>query len=116
LFLISVPSGDAAAQVCAMLSINVGDARSALMRAANESDLANAKLYAGQAKSALDDSAMSALHCKCIMAYTEFDTAGMRAGNARSADSVKQFAAFLNNAILSFNDAINAMQSCAPRR
>ena len=101
---------------CSMLSYNVDDARTKLRRAANESDFENAKVYARRAKSALDDTAMSAMNCQCQMAYSEFDTAASRARRASNADSPDEFVESLNRAIRAFNDAIRELQSCAAQR
>jgi hypothetical protein len=96
-----------------MLSMNVDDARTKLLRAARETDLEAAKDYARRATSALDDAAMSAMDCKCDMAYIEFDTAASRARRARNADSADEFVYSLNRAIRAFNSALDALRGCA---
>lgn len=101
------------AVTCDMLSMNVDDARTKLRRAARETDLEAAKDYARRAKSALDDAAMSAMDCKCHMAYSEFDTAASRARRARDADSADEFVDSLNRAIRAFNSAFDALRACA---
>lgn len=101
------------AVTCDMLVMNVDDARTKLRRAANETDFEAAKDYARRAKRALDDSAMSAMDCKCSMAHMEFDTASSYARRARNADTADEFIASLNRAIRSFNAAINALRACA---
>ena len=104
------------ASSCGMLSYNVDDARTKLRGAANESSFEDAKDYARRAKSALDDAAMSAMNCRCEMAYSEFDTAASRARHARDADSPGEFGEALNRAIRAFNNAIRELQSCAAHR
>lgn len=99
-----------------MLSYAVDDARTKLRRAANETDLEDAKDYARRAKSALEDAAMAAMDCKCDMAYSEFDSAASRARRARDADDSEEFVDSLNRAIRSFNSALEALRDCARRR
>ncbi len=106
----------ALAQPCSMLRTNVEEARSKLRRAANETDLEQAKDAARRARTALDDAAMSAQDCKCQMAWSEFDTAATRARRARDADDADDFVDNLNGSIRSFNSAIDAINMCAAER
>ncbi len=101
---------------CSMLSYSIDDARTKLKRAANETDLESAKDYARRAKVALDDSAMAAMDCECIMAYSDFDTAASRARRARNADDANEFVDSLNRSIRSFNSALEALRICAQNR
>jgi len=101
---------------CSMLSYAVDDARTKLKRAANETDLEDAKDYARRAKSALDDAAMAAMDCQCDMAQMEFDSAASRARRARDADDPEEFADSLNRAIRAFNSSIEALRTCSRGR
>src|SRR3954447_7085189 len=73
----------AGAQGCAGLGASVDDARKLLLRAANEPAFEAAKKEALRAKNALDDAAVSSMDCQCKGAYSEFDTAALRAQRAR---------------------------------
>ena len=106
---------NASASSCSMLSYAVDDARSKLRRAANETDLEDAKDQARRAKSALEDAAEAAGDCKCDAAYNEFDDAATRARRARDADDADEFVDNLNRAIRSFNAANEALRNCARR-
>ena len=70
-------------QSCDMLLYNIDDARSRLHRAAMAPDLDEGKDQARRAKSALEDASLSAMDCKCEMAYMEFTDAATRARRAR---------------------------------
>ncbi len=109
-------SSTAHAVTCDMLRYNVDEARTQLRRAANETDFEDAKNYARRARNALDEAAMSAMDCKCLMAHSEFDTAASRARRARDADSVGEFVDSLNRAIRAFNSALDALRACASQR
>lgn len=111
----SLLHGTVHALTCDMLSMNVGDARSALRKAARETDLDSAQDYARRAKNGLEDSAMSAMDCGCDTAYMEFDDAASHARRARDADEVHQFVHELDRAIRAFNFALDALQTCKPR-
>jgi len=98
---------------CSMLAYNVDDARSNLRRAANETDFESAKNYARRAKNSLEEAAMSAMDCKCDMAYMEFDTAASHARRASYADDPEEFVYSLNRSIRAFNSALEALSYCA---
>ena len=113
LVMLCLATSNVYAVTCDMLVMNVDDARTKLRRAANETDFEAAKDYARRAKRALDDSAMSAMDCRCSMASMEFDTAASYARRARNADTADEFIDSLNRAIRSFNAALNALRACA---
>lgn len=115
-FVAAVPVPRASAFSCSMLSSAVDDARTKLKRAAEETDLEDAKDYARRAKSALESAAMAAMDCKCDMAYMEFGTAASRSRRARDADDPEEFADSLNRAIRAFNSAIEALRTCPPEK
>jgi hypothetical protein len=87
-----------------------------LLRAANEADFEQARDLARRANSALDGAAISAMNCKCDVAYFEFDTAASRARSARDADFPDEYVDALDRAIKSFNSAIGALKTCAALR
>jgi hypothetical protein len=99
-----------------MLSYNVDDARSKLQRAARASDLDEARDQARRAKSALEDASLSAMDCKCDMAYMKFEDAATRTRRARDASDGREFVENLNRAIKSYNSALNAVRMCASER
>jgi hypothetical protein len=103
------------AQSCDMLSMQIQDAQSALRRAAKEGDFDSAKDYAGRAKSALDDAAMSAISCNCLLAYMELDAAALRVRDARDAHSPQEFVDSLNRAIRACNNALMMLGNCSRR-
>lgn len=113
LLALSIMKSDVEAINCSMLSFNVDDARNKLRRAANETDFESAKNYARLAKSSLDDAAMSAMDCKCEMAFIEFDTAASHARRASYADGPEEFVYSLNRSIRAFNSALEALNDCA---
>ena len=104
------------ASSCSMLSYSMDEARSKLKRAANETDFESAKDYARRARSALDDAAMAAMDCGCIMVYSELDTAASRARRARDADDANEYVDSLNRSIRSFNSALEALRSCSRKK
>ena len=106
----------AVASTCDMLTSNIDDARTRLRRAANETNLGEAKDLARRARNALDDAASSAQDCKCDEAYSEFDDAATRARRARDSDSAEDYVYNLNRSIKSFNSALTALRSCAQQR
>jgi hypothetical protein len=108
--------GAAAAQGCGRLAASVDDARTLLLRAANEPAFEAAKGQALRAKNALDDAALSSMDCQCKGAYSEFDTAALRARRARDAYSPNEYIDSLDAAIRAFNSAIGALKSCAAER
>ena len=106
----------AGAQGCGRLAASVDDARKLLLRAANEPAFEAAKNRALRAKIALDDAALSSMDCQCKSAYSEFDTAALRARRARDADSPNEYVDSLDAAIRAFNSAIGELKSCAAQR
>ncbi|MFL6573573.1 MAG: hypothetical protein ACJ8G4_17570 [Burkholderiales bacterium] len=108
--------GIAGAQSCGSLAASVDDARKLLLRAANEPAFGAAKNRALRAKNALDDAAVSSMDCQCKGAYSEFDTAALRARRARDADSPNEYIESLEAAIRAFNSAIGELKSCAAQR
>ena len=106
----------AGAQGCANLAASVDDARKLLLRAANEPAFEAAKNRALRAKNALDDAAVSSMDCQCKGAYSEFDTAALRARRARDADSPNEYIESLEAAIRAFNIAVGELKSCAAQR
>jgi len=113
---IGFASGTAGAQGCKTLVASVGDARTMLLRAANEAAFEEAKNQALRAKNALDEAALSSMNCHCQGASSEFDTAALRARRARDAYSTNEYVASLDAAIQAFNSAIGELQSCAAQR
>ena len=103
-------------QTCSMLSYNIEDARTRLQRATKASDLDEGKDQARRAKSALEDASLSALDCKCTIAYSEFDDAATRARRARDASDGQEFADNLRRAIRSYNSALDAVRTCASQQ
>lgn len=99
-----------------MLSYHVEDARSRLQRAANASDLDDARDHARRARNSLDDASLYAMDCKCLMAQIEFDDAATRARRARDAYDGAEFADYLNRAIRSYNAGLQAIRTCASER
>ncbi len=114
--LAGVAPAAAGAQGCAGLGASVDDARKLLLRAANEPAFEAAKKEALRAKNALDDAAVSSMDCQCKGAYSEFDTAALRARRARDADSPNAYIDSLEAAIRAFNSAIGELKSCAAQR
>ena len=108
--------GAAGAQGCASLAASVDDARKLLLRAANEPAFEAAKSRALHAKNALDDAALYSMDCQCKGAYSEFDTAALRARRARDADSPDEYVDSLDAAIRAFNSAVGELKSCAAQR
>ena len=108
--------GAAGAQGCGKLAASVGDARTLLLRAANEPAFEVAKSQALRAKNALDDAALSSMDCQCKGAHSEFDTAALRARRARDAYSPGEYVDSLDAAIRAFNSAIGELKSCAAQR
>ena len=108
--------GAAHAQGCGRLVASVDDARTLLLRAANEPAFEVAKSQALRAKNALDDAALSSMDCQCKAAYAEFDTAALRARRARDAYSPNEYVNSLDAAIRAFNSAIGELKSCAAQR
>jgi hypothetical protein len=108
--------GATQALACGSLVNHVDDARTKLRRAANESNFEQAIDLAQRATSALDGAAMSAMNCKCDVAYFEFETAASRARSARDSDSPDEYVDALDRAIKSFNSAIGALKACAALR
>jgi hypothetical protein len=108
--------GAAGAQGCGRLVASVDDARALLLRAANEPAFEAAKSQALRAKNALDDAALSSMDCQCKGAYSEFDTAALRARRARDAYSPSEYVDSLDAAIRAFNSAIGELKSCAAQR
>jgi hypothetical protein len=108
--------GAAGAQGCGKLAASVDDARTLLLRAANEPAFEEAKSQALRAKNALDDAALSSMDCQCKGAHSEFDTAALRARRARDAYSPNEYVDSLDAAIRAFNSAIGELKSCAAQR
>lgn len=115
-FLVCFAGSNVFAFTCDMLPFNVDDARAKLRRAANETDFEAAKDSARRAKSSLEDASMSAMDCRCDMAYIEFDSAASYARRAAYADSPEEFVDSLNRAIRAFNAALDALQMCNQQR
>lgn len=100
------------AQSCDMLSYYVDDARSRLQLAARTSDLDEGKDQSRRAKNALEEASLSAMDCKCDLAYMEFNDAAVRARRARDASDKEEFIKNLNRAIRSYNSALDAVRMC----
>ena len=110
LFLIAVP--DTSATSCSTISFFVGDARTKLVQAKNETNFEVAKDYAIRAKSALGDAEKAAMDCNCTIAIAELDTAASCARRAGDSDNPADFVYNLNIAIRSLNSVIEALGAC----
>ncbi len=106
----------ARASSCSSLASEVDDARTKLRRAANETDLEDAKDLARRAYRALGDAANAARDCGCDGAASEFDTAASRARRARDADDGDEFSDQLSRSIRAFNFALSQLRSCSATR
>lgn len=101
---------------CDMLTYDIDDVKTRLRRAANETNLEDAKDYARKARSAFDDAAMGALDCGCINLQIELDDGSTASRRARDASDYREFTYNLNKAIRSYNNSIELVKSCRPRR